>query len=71
MDQTTNEFVTLKEAATSTRGSVKWLRREIKRGHLRAYLLGGKILIKAADLETFIASCSMTPVPENGVPGGV
>lgn len=60
-------FITLKEAATTTRGSVKWLRREIKQGHLRAYRMGGKILIKSEDLPAFVATKAMVPDDQGGL----
>lgn len=60
------EFITLKEAANSTRGSMKWLRREIKRGRLPAYRLGHRILIRQQDLEAFVANRAMVPVAEEG-----
>lgn len=60
-------FITLKEAATTTRGSVKWLRREIKQGHLRAYRMGGKILINSEDLPAFVATKAMVPTAKGGL----
>ncbi len=59
-------FVTLKEAATTTRGSKKWLRNEIKRGHLPAFRIGHRILIQQHDLDAFIANRAMAPTTEEG-----
>lgn len=59
-------FITLKEAATATRGSMKWLRREIQSGNLSAYRIGHRILILQHDLDTFIAKRAMVPSVEEG-----
>jgi len=59
-------FITLKEAATATRGSMKWLRREIKRGHLPAFRIGHRILIRQQDLNAFVADRAIAPAVEEG-----
>ena len=47
-------FLTIRRAAAHALCSTRTLRREISVGHLRAYLVGGKILIKPEDLKRFI-----------------
>jgi excisionase family DNA binding protein len=63
----TTEFITLKEAATATRGSAKYLRQQIALGHLRAFRIGHKILIKSEDLNAFVATKAMVPAAEGGL----
>lgn len=61
------EFLTLKQAASRTLGSTKWLRQQIGHGHLRAFRLGHKILIKPADLDAFVEKRAIAPAVEEEV----
>lgn len=62
----TSILLALKEASATVRCCKKWLRDEIKRGHLPAFRVGHRILIRQQDLDAFIAVRAMAPTTEEG-----
>lgn len=55
-------YITLEEATTILPVAAITLRRAIKAGHLPAYRIGRRLLIKPSDFEAWIESRKVTPV---------